>query len=146
MSRNVTNRPRCMDIMIARWEIIFESASGGCWFLCHISGCWHSYRKLNRNSNSACRFWFARQCTFRRKSAFIFSSQSALRTTAYRQTRLQYETSGFCIINVWLELKFPPLLMILYQARWPYSHWDHLEFISYSTQGISITTKVESTH
>ena len=100
-------------------------------------------QEIEHELKSAHRFWFASV----RKSTFIFSSCSALRTTAQRQTRLQYETSGFCIINAWLELKCPPLLMILcHQARRPYSHSDHLEFVSHSTRRISITTKVESTH
>lgn len=104
-------------------------------------------QEIGHKLKSAHRFRFARQCTLRGESTFVCSSRSARRPTAHRQTRLQYETSGFRIINAWLELKCLPLLMILcHQARWAYSRCDLLELMSHSTQRISITTKVESTH
>lgn len=49
-------------------------------------------------------FWYSRQCKLWRKSTFIFSSRSAVRTTACRQTRLQCETSGFCKFDLtWIK-------------------------------------------
>lgn len=112
---------------------------------CHKQAKMHGYNDIAQFSSA--QFWFARQCMLRRKSKFTFSSRSAVRTTAYRQTRLQYGTSGFCIINAWLELKCLPLLMILcHLARWPYSQSNHLEFMLQWTKRNSITTKVVSTH
>lgn len=135
------------SITIERWEIIMRVCFRKMMISPSLQWLLTQLQEIEHKLKSAHRFRFARQCMLWGKSTFVCSSRSALRPTGYRQTRLQYETSGFCIINAWLELKCLPLLMILcHQAGWPYSRSDLFEFMSHSTQRISITTKVESTH
>lgn len=96
MSYNFSMRARCII------QTKIKTALGGCRFLPHNRGCWNSYRKFNTNSSQLVSSdLLGNACSEERQHLYagLVQLQEQPRT---QQTRLQYETSGFCMS--WIKI------------------------------------------